>query len=77
MVALTPRCRGGDIEKSGAVPLIDKNFASRLGWNLMRTFVDIVHGGGIGPAARTRTPLSGPRVGGGRNGTDLKWAGFR
>lgn len=33
-------------------PLIDKKFASRVDWNLMRTFVDIVRAGGIGAAAR-------------------------
>lgn len=33
-------------------PLIDKRFASRVDWNLMRTFVDIVRAGGIGAAAR-------------------------
>jgi len=32
--------------------LIDKKFASRVDWNLMRTFVDIVRAGGIGAAAR-------------------------
>lgn len=34
------------------MPLIDKKFASRVDWNLMRTFVDIVRAGGIGAAAR-------------------------
>lgn len=34
------------------VPLIDRKFASRVDWNLMRTFVDIVRAGGIGAAAR-------------------------
>ncbi|MEO7469971.1 MAG: LysR family transcriptional regulator [Sphingobium limneticum] len=33
-------------------PLIDRKFASRVDWNLMRTFVDIVRAGGIGAAAR-------------------------
>lgn len=33
-------------------PLIDKKFASRVDWNLMRTFIDIVRAGGIGAAAR-------------------------
>jgi len=33
-------------------PLTDKKFASRVDWNLMRTFVDIVRAGGIGAAAR-------------------------
>ncbi len=33
-------------------PLIDNKFASRVDWNLMRTFVDIVRAGGIGAAAR-------------------------
>ncbi|WP_395336063.1 LysR family transcriptional regulator [Novosphingobium sp. BL-8H] len=33
-------------------PLIDQKFASRVDWNLMRTFVDIVRAGGIGAAAR-------------------------
>ena len=37
---------------SDRVPLIDKRFASRVDWNLMRTFVDIVRAGGIGAAAR-------------------------
>src|SRR3546814_19150026 len=32
--------------------LIDKKFAGRVDWNLMRTFVDIVRAGGIGAAAR-------------------------
>lgn len=32
--------------------MIDKKFASRVDWNLMRTFVDIVRAGGIGAAAR-------------------------
>ncbi|WP_018075849.1 LysR family transcriptional regulator [Novosphingobium nitrogenifigens] len=31
---------------------IDRNFASRVDWNLLRTFVEIVHAGGIGAAAR-------------------------
>lgn len=33
-------------------PISDKKFASRVDWNLMRTFVDIVRAGGIGAAAR-------------------------
>ena len=33
-------------------PLTDRKFASRVDWNLMRTFVDIVRAGGIGAAAR-------------------------
>jgi len=33
-------------------PLTDKKFASRVDWNLMRTFIDIVRAGGIGAAAR-------------------------
>ena len=33
-------------------PWIDKKFASRVDWNLMRTFIDIVRAGGIGAAAR-------------------------
>lgn len=37
---------------SDQTPLIDKKFASRVDWNLMRTFVDIVRAGGIGAAAR-------------------------
>jgi DNA-binding transcriptional LysR family regulator len=37
---------------SDETPLIDKKFASRVDWNLMRTFVDIVRAGGIGAAAR-------------------------
>jgi len=32
--------------------LTDRKFASRVDWNLMRTFVDIVRAGGIGAAAR-------------------------
>jgi len=32
--------------------LPDKTFASRVDWNLLRTFVDIVRAGGIGAAAR-------------------------
>lgn len=31
---------------------IDRKFASRVDWNLMRTFIDIVRAGGIGAAAR-------------------------
>jgi LysR family transcriptional regulator, transcriptional activator for bauABCD operon len=31
---------------------IDRNFAARADWNLLRTFVEIVHAGGIGAAAR-------------------------
>lgn len=37
---------------SDRLPLIDKKFASRVDWNLMRTFVEIVRAGGIGAAAR-------------------------
>ncbi len=37
---------------SDRAPLIDKKFASRVDWNLMRTFVEIVRAGGIGAAAR-------------------------
>lgn len=37
---------------SDRTPLIDRKFASRVDWNLMRTFVDIVRAGGIGAAAR-------------------------
>ena len=37
---------------SDKTPLIDQKFASRVDWNLMRTFVDIVRAGGIGAAAR-------------------------
>jgi len=37
---------------SDRMPLTDKKFASRVDWNLMRTFVDIVRAGGIGAAAR-------------------------
>ncbi|CCA90197.1 MULTISPECIES: LysR family transcriptional regulator [unclassified Novosphingobium] len=37
---------------SERAPLIDRKFASRVDWNLMRTFVDIVRAGGIGAAAR-------------------------
>lgn len=32
--------------------MTDKRFASRVDWNLMRTFVEIVRAGGIGAAAR-------------------------
>lgn len=35
-----------------STPLIDMNFASRVDWNLLRTFVDIVRAGGVGAAAR-------------------------
>lgn len=31
---------------------IDRNFAARVDWNLLRTFVEIVRAGGIGAAAR-------------------------
>ncbi|WP_310535209.1 LysR family transcriptional regulator [Novosphingobium sp.] len=37
---------------SDRIPVIDRKFASRVDWNLMRTFVDIVRAGGIGAAAR-------------------------
>ncbi|PNU06780.1 LysR family transcriptional regulator [Novosphingobium guangzhouense] len=37
---------------SDDTPLTDRKFASRVDWNLMRTFVDIVRAGGIGAAAR-------------------------
>jgi LysR family transcriptional regulator, transcriptional activator for bauABCD operon len=37
---------------SDGTPMTDKKFASRVDWNLMRTFVDIVRAGGIGAAAR-------------------------
>jgi DNA-binding transcriptional LysR family regulator len=37
---------------SDQAPLTDKKFASRVDWNLMRTFVDIVRAGGISAAAR-------------------------
>lgn len=37
---------------SDDAPLTDRKFASRVDWNLMRTFVDIVRAGGIGAAAR-------------------------
>jgi len=37
---------------SDRIDLTDKRFASRVDWNLMRTFVDIVRAGGIGAAAR-------------------------
>jgi DNA-binding transcriptional LysR family regulator len=33
-------------------PMPDKKFASRVDWNLMRTFVEVVRAGGIGAAAR-------------------------
>ena len=37
---------------SDRTPVTDRKFASRVDWNLMRTFVDIVRAGGIGAAAR-------------------------
>lgn len=37
---------------SDRTPPTDRKFASRVDWNLMRTFVDIVRAGGIGAAAR-------------------------
>ena len=37
---------------SERTPLTDRKFASRVDWNLMRTYVDIVRAGGIGAAAR-------------------------
>lgn len=37
---------------SDRLPLIDRKFANRVDWNLLRTFVDIVRAGGIGAAAR-------------------------
>lgn len=37
---------------SDRAPISDRKFASRVDWNLMRTFVDIVRAGGIGAAAR-------------------------
>ena len=37
--------------------LPDKNFASRVDWNLLRTFVEIVRAGGVGAAARRLKPL--------------------
>lgn len=37
---------------SDDTPMTDRMFASRVDWNLMRTFVDIVRAGGIGAAAR-------------------------
>ncbi|WP_242124882.1 LysR family transcriptional regulator [Sphingobium sp. Sx8-8] len=37
---------------SERTPWTDRKFASRVDWNLMRTFVDIVRAGGIGAAAR-------------------------
>lgn len=37
---------------SDDAPMTDRKFASRVDWNLMRTFVDIVRAGGIGAAAR-------------------------
>ena len=37
---------------SDRAPVTDRKFASRVDWNLMRTFVDIVRAGGIGAAAR-------------------------
>ncbi len=33
-------------------PPLDRNFAARVDWNLLRTFVEIVRAGGIGAAAR-------------------------
>jgi LysR family transcriptional regulator, transcriptional activator for bauABCD operon len=38
---------------SDGTPMTDKKFASRVDWNLMRTFVDIVRAGGIGAAAQS------------------------
>ena len=32
--------------------LPDRTFASRVDWNLLRTFVEIVRAGGVGAAAR-------------------------
>jgi DNA-binding transcriptional LysR family regulator len=37
---------------SDEMRITEKKFASRVDWNLMRTFVDIVRAGGIGAAAR-------------------------
>lgn len=37
---------------SDEIRITEKKFASRVDWNLMRTFVDIVRAGGIGAAAR-------------------------
>jgi hypothetical protein len=77
MVALTPlTVSGGKHRKERRRSVDRQEIRQPARLKLMRTFVDIVHAGGIGPAARTRTPLSGPRLGGGRNGTDLKWAGL-
>lgn len=36
----------------GKAPSIDRNFASRVDWNLLRLFVEIVRAGGIGAAGR-------------------------
>ena len=33
-------------------PRIDRDFAARVDWNLLRTFVEIVRAGGVGAAAR-------------------------
>jgi DNA-binding transcriptional LysR family regulator len=37
---------------ASAIARIDRNFAARVDWNLLRTFVEIVRAGGIGAAAR-------------------------
>jgi DNA-binding transcriptional LysR family regulator len=44
--------KGTEQGMSERTPLTDRKFASRVDWNLMRTFVDIVRAGGIGAAAR-------------------------
>jgi DNA-binding transcriptional LysR family regulator len=44
--------KSGKNSMTDPTPLTDKRFASRVDWNLMRTFVDIVRAGGIGAAAR-------------------------
>lgn len=38
--------------RADTAPRVDRNFAARVDWNLLRTFVEIVRVGGIGAAAR-------------------------
>jgi len=38
--------------RADTAPRVDRNFAARVDWNLLRTFVEIVRAGGIGAAAR-------------------------
>src|SRR5687767_3310972 len=52
-VARTASAKRAGIQRmSDDTGMGDKKFASRVDWNLMRTFVDIVRAGGIGAAAR-------------------------